>query len=207
MSIAEPQPRWSDEARAASSPARRGRHPVVGGTGLYFDPAVRHRSHPDIVLMFAPRCARRRRCPHRAHPRRPKRRAPQPRRLIHHRLRARSRPLTGQPPPWHAAHRGGIIDTITSPRWSCSHAEWLRARRQRPSRCSITARSLRSKRARRNLDPDLPAMRAIGVADRAILASDRPRRRSPPRRDAQYAKRQYTWFATSRRRLAAPTGH
>ena len=52
----------------------------------------------------------------------------------------------------------------------------------------------------RNLDPDLPVMRAIGVRELGALAR---RRADPrPRRIAagqiatrRYAKRQYTWFA------------
>ncbi len=102
---------------------------------------------------------------------------------------------------WHAAHTGGIGDTITlAPLILLPPRDWLRDRCDQRLVQMFDGGAMAEVEAllARNLDPDLPAMRAIGVPqiaqyligaidlDEALtltLAATR-----------QYAKRQYTWF-------------
>ena len=116
---------------------------------------------------------------------------------------------TGQPLGlWHAAHTGGIGDTITlAPLILLPPREWLRDRCDARLVQMLESGAIAEVDAllARNLDPDLPAMRAIGVPQIAQYLTG-----AIDRGDAltltqaatrQYAKRQYTWF-----RNQPPTG-
>ncbi len=102
---------------------------------------------------------------------------------------------------WHAAHTGGIGDTITlAPLILLPPREWLRDRCDQRLVQMFDGGAVAEVEAllARNLDPDLPAMRAIGVPqiaqyltgtidrDQALTLTQAATR--------QYAKRQYTWF-------------
>lgn len=109
---------------------------------------------------------------------------------------------TGKPlGHWHAAHSGGIGDTITlAPLILLPPREWLRGRCDERLVQMFDHGAIAEVEAllARNLDPDLPAMRAIGVPqieqyltgaidrDEALTLTQAATR--------QYAKRQYTWF-------------
>ncbi len=109
---------------------------------------------------------------------------------------------TGQPlGHWHAAHTGGIGDAITlaalillPPR------DWLRGRCDERLVQMFDHGAIAEVEAllARDLDPDLPAMRAIGVPQIAqYLAGAIDRSEALTLTQAatrQYAKRQYTWF-------------
>ncbi len=102
---------------------------------------------------------------------------------------------------WHTAHTGGIGDTITlAPLILLPPRDWLRDRCDQRLVQMFDRGAMAEVEAllARNLDPDLPAMRAIGVPQIAAYltgAVDRnealTRAQSATR---QYAKRQYTWF-------------
>ena len=102
---------------------------------------------------------------------------------------------------WHAAHTGGIGDTITlAPMILLPPREWLRDRCDQRLVQMFDRGAMAEVEAllARGLDPDLPAMRAIGVPqiaqyltgtidrDEALTLTQAATR--------QYAKRQYTWF-------------
>jgi tRNA dimethylallyltransferase len=200
--------RWADEARAAIAAAHAaGDIPIlVGGTGLHIrtlldgispipdiDPDVRAavralpvadthaaltREDPDTAARLNPadttRIARALEV-----------------------VRSTGHPLGH----WHAAHTGGIGDTITlAPLILLPPREWLRDRCDQRLVQMFDRGAMAEVEAllARDLDPDLPAMRAIGVPqiaqylsgaidrDEALTLSQAATR--------QYAKRQYTWF-------------
>jgi tRNA dimethylallyltransferase len=200
--------RWADEARAAIAAAHAaGDIPIlVGGTGLHIrtllngispipeiDPDVRAavralpvtdthaaliREDPDTAARLNPadttRVARALEV-----------------------VRSTGHPLGH----WHAAHTGGIGDTITlAPLILLPPRDWLRERCDQRLFQMFDSGAVAEVEAllARDLDPDLPAMRAIGVPqiaqyltgliDRgeALMLTQAATR--------QYAKRQYTWF-------------
>lgn len=102
---------------------------------------------------------------------------------------------------WHAAHSGGIGDTITlAPLILLPPRDWLRGRCDERLVQMFDDGAIAEVEAllARNLDPDLPAMRAIGVPQIAqYLTGAIDRNEALTRTQAatrQYAKRQYTWF-------------
>lgn len=200
--------RWADEARAAIAAAHvAGDIPIlVGGTGLHIrtlldgispipdiDPDVRAavralpvadayaalaREDPDTAARLNPadttRIARALEV-----------------------VRSTGHPLGH----WHAAHSGGIGDTITlAPLILLPPRDWLRGRCDERLVQMFDHGAIAEVEAllARNLNPDLPAMRAIGVPqiaqylagaidrDEALMLTQAATR--------QYAKRQYTWF-------------
>ena len=200
--------RWADEARAAIAAAHAaGDIPIlVGGTGLHIrtllhgispipdiDPDVRAavralpvadayaalaREDPDTAARLNPadttRIARALEV-----------------------VRSTGRPLGH----WHAAHTGGIGDTITlAPLILLPPREWLRGRcdERLVQMFDHGATAEVEALLARNLDPDLPAMRAIGVPQIAQYltgAIDRDEALTLTQAATrQYAKRQYTWF-------------
>lgn len=200
--------RWSDEARAAIAAAHAADDiPIlVGGTGLYMrtllygiapipdiDPQVRAavralpvadayaaltREDPDTAARLNPadttRIARALEV-----------------------VRSTGRPLGH----WHAAYSGGIADTITlAPLILLPPRDWLRGRCDERLVQMFDHGAIPEVEAllARNLDPDLPAMRAIGVPQIAqYLAGAIDRDEALTLTQAatrQYAKRQYTWF-------------
>ena len=200
--------RWADEARAAIAAAHAaGDIPIlVGGTGLHIrtlldgispipdiDPDVRAtvralpvaeahaaltREDPDTAARLNPTDTTR----------------------IARALEVvRS---TGQPMGhWHAAHSGGIGDTITlAPLILLPPREWLRDRCDQRLTQMFDGGAMAEVEAllARRLDSDLPAMRAIGVPQIAQYltgAIDRDEALTLTQAATrQYAKRQYTWF-------------
>lgn len=200
--------RWADEARAAIAAAHAaGDIPIlVGGTGLHIrtlldgispipdiDPDVRAavralpvadahaaltREDPDTAARLNPadttRIARALEV-----------------------VRSTGRPLGH----WHAAHTGGIGDTITlAPLILLPPREWLRDRCDQRLVAMFDGGAIAEVEAllARGLDPDLPAMRAIGVPQIAQYltgALDRDEALTLTQAATrQYAKRQYTWF-------------
>ncbi len=109
---------------------------------------------------------------------------------------------TGKPlGHWHTAHSGGIGDTITlAPLILLPPRDWLRGRCDQRLVQMFDHGAIAEVEAllARNLDPDLPAMRAIGVPQIAqYLAGAIDRSEALTLTQAatrQYAKRQYTWF-------------
>ncbi len=102
---------------------------------------------------------------------------------------------------WHAAHTGGIGDTITlAPLILLPPREWLRDRCDQRLIQMFDGGAIDEVRALldRDLDTDLPAMRAIGVPQIAQYltgAIDRAAALTLTQAATrQYAKRQYTWF-------------
>jgi tRNA dimethylallyltransferase len=200
--------RWADEARAAIAAAHAaGDIPIlVGGTGLHIrtlldgispipdiDPDVRAavralpvadayaaltREDPDTAARLNPadttRIARALEV-----------------------VRSTGRPLGH----WHTAQSGGIGDTITlAPLILLPPRDWLRGRCDERLVQMFDHGAIAEVEAllARNLDPDLPAMRAIGVPQIAQYlagAIDRDEARTLTQAATrQYAKRQYTWF-------------
>ncbi|MBL9066561.1 MAG: tRNA (adenosine(37)-N6)-dimethylallyltransferase MiaA [Sphingopyxis sp.] len=200
--------RWADEARAAIAAAHAaGDIPIlVGGTGLHIrtlldgispipdiDPDVRAavralpvadayaalaREDPDTAVRLNPadttRIARALEV-----------------------VRSTGKPLGH----WHTAHTGGIGDTITlAPLVLLPPRDWLRGRCDERLVQMFDHGAIAEVEAllARNLDPDLPAMRAIGVPQIAQYltgAIDRDEALTLTQAATrQYAKRQYTWF-------------
>ncbi|MBJ7441708.1 MAG: tRNA (adenosine(37)-N6)-dimethylallyltransferase MiaA [Sphingopyxis sp.] len=102
---------------------------------------------------------------------------------------------------WHAAHTGGIGDTITlAPLILLPPRDWLRDRCDQRLVQMFDRGAIAEVEAllARDLDPDLPAMRAIGVPQIARYLSgafDRDEALTLTQAATrQYAKRQYTWF-------------
>lgn len=119
-------------------------------------------------------------------------------------VRSTGRPLGH----WHAAHTGGIGDTITlAPLILLPPRAWLRDRCDQRLVQMFERGAIAEVEAllARDLDPDLPAMRAIGVPQIAQYltgAIDRGEALTLTQAATrQYAKRQYTWF-----RNQPPTG-
>lgn len=109
---------------------------------------------------------------------------------------------------WHAAHTGGIGDTITlAPLILLPPRAWLRDRCDQRLVQMFERGAIAEVEAllARDLDPALPAMRAIGVPQIAQYltgAIDRGEALTLTQAATrQYAKRQYTWF-----RNQPPTG-
>lgn len=102
---------------------------------------------------------------------------------------------------WHAARTGGIGDTIAlAPLILLPPRAWLRDRCDQRLVQMFDRGAIAEAEAllARNLDPDLPAMRAIGVPQIAqYLTGSIDRGEALTLTQAatrQYAKRQYTWF-------------
>lgn len=200
--------RWSDEAHGVISHAHAaGKVPVlVGGTGLYLrtllygiapvpeiDPAVRAAvralpvaeahaalavADPDAALRLNPadttRVARALEV-----------------------VRSTGRTLAD----WQRAREGGIAgDIALAPLILLPPRDWLRERCDRRLVAMFASGAIEEVEAllARGLDPDLPAMRAIGVPQiAAYLAGDIGRADALEQTQAatrQYAKRQFTWF-------------
>ncbi|MBW8295996.1 tRNA (adenosine(37)-N6)-dimethylallyltransferase MiaA [Sphingopyxis sp.] len=200
--------RWADEARAAIAAAHAaGDIPIlVGGTGLHIrtlldgispipeiDPDVRAavrvlpvaeahsaltREDPDTAARLNPadttRIARALEV-----------------------VRSTGHPLGH----WHAARTGGISDTIAlAPLILLPPRAWLRDRCDQRLVQMFDRGAIAEVEAllARNLDPDLPAMRAIGVPQIAQYLSgtiDQGEALTLTQAATrQYAKRQYTWF-------------
>ncbi len=200
--------RWADEARAAIAAAHAaGDIPIlVGGTGLHIrtlldgispipdiDPEIRAavRALP-VVEAYAALTREDADTAARLNPTDTTRIA----RALEV-VRSTGRPLGH----WHAAHSGGIGDTITLvPLILLPPREWLRDRCDRRLVEMFDGGAIAEVEAllARELDPDLPAMRAIGVpqiAQYLIGAIDRSEALTLTQAATrQYAKRQYTWF-------------
>lgn len=102
---------------------------------------------------------------------------------------------------WQRAIAGGIADTIAlAPLILLPPRDWLRDRCDARLVQMFEAGAIEEAEAllARGLDPDLPAMRAIGVPQIAsLLRGDITRADALEQTQAatrQYAKRQYTWF-------------
>ena len=200
--------RWSDEARGVLSDAHAaGKVPIlVGGTGLYLrsllhgiapvpeiDPAVREAVRAmEVADAHAALAA--------ADPAAARRLNPADRTRVARALevvRSTGRTLA----EWQAAQEGGIADTISlTPFLLLPPRDWLRARCDTRLEAMFDGGAIAEVEAllARDLDPDLPVMRAIGVpqiaqhvrgaigrAEALTLAQAATR---------QYAKRQFTWF-------------
>ena len=200
--------RWSDEARAAIKDAHAaGMVPILtGGTGLYLrsllfgiapvpeiDPAVREAVRAmDVADAHAALAALDPAAAARLNPADTTRVA----RALEV-VRSTGRPLAD----WQAATTGGIADSIAlTPFLLLPPRDWLRARCDQRLEAMFEGGAISEVEAllARDLDPDLPAMRAIGVpqiaqylrgaigrAEALALAQAATR---------QYAKRQFTWF-------------
>jgi tRNA dimethylallyltransferase len=201
--------RWAAEAKAEIDKAHEaGRLPIlVGGTGLYLrtlldgiapipdiDPAIRAairampvaeahaaliREDPEAAARLAPadttRVARALEV-----------------------VRSTGKPLA----QWQQHRTGGIADRITlSPLILLPPRDWLTARCDLRFEQMVESGAVAEVEAllARNLSPDLPVMRAIGVpAIAAWLAGEIDRDTMLDRgriATRQYAKRQYTWFS------------
>lgn len=112
-------------------------------------------------------------------------------------VRSTGRPLAD----WQQAREGGIADAITvAPMILLPPRDWLRDRCDQRLVTMFECGAIEEAAAllARGLDPDLPAMRAIGVPQIArYLAGEIDRAESLDLAQAatrQYLKRQYTWF-------------
>lgn len=102
---------------------------------------------------------------------------------------------------WQQRREGGIAPLVRlTPLILLPPREWLRERCDRRLEMMFSEGGIEEVAllARRNLDPDLPVMRAIGVPQiLAYLAGETSRAEALESAQAatrQYAKRQYTWF-------------
>ena len=200
--------RWSDEARSVISHAHEaGKVPIlVGGTGLYLrsllygiapvptiDPQIREavralpvaEAHAALAEVDPAAAAR-------LNPADTTRVA----RALEV-VRSTGRPLAD----WQAATEGGIADDIAlAPLILLPPRDWLRERCDRRLTQMFDQGAIAEAEAllARHLDPDLPAMRAIGVPQiAAFLAGTIDRAAALDLAQAatrQYAKRQFTWF-------------
>lgn len=200
--------RWADEARGVIAHAHAaGRVPIlVGGTGLYLrtllygiapvpeiDPEVRQSVRAMAVdaayqtlVKLDPEAA------HRLHPSDATRIA----RALEVIL------ATGLPlARWQEVREGGIVaDVAIAPMILLPPRDWLRERCDQRLAHMIDHGAIEEVRAllARDLDPDLPVMRAIGVPQiAAFLRGEITRDLALEQAQAatrQYAKRQYTWF-------------
>ena len=200
--------RWSDEARAAIKDAHAaGKVPILtGGTGLYLrsllfgiapvpeiDPAVREAVRAmDVADAHALLAALDPAAAARLNPADTTRVA----RALEV-IRATGRPLAD----WQAATSGGIADDIAlTPFLLLPPRDWLRARCDHRLEAMFDGGAIAEVEAllARDLDPDLPAMRAIGVPQIAqYLRGAIGRAEALDLAQAatrQYAKRQFTWF-------------
>ena len=200
--------RWSDEARSVVSHAHSaGKVPIlVGGTGLYLrtllygiapvpeiDPQVREavralpvaNAHAALALADSDAAAR-------LHPADTTRVA----RALEV-VRSTGRTLAD----WQSATEGGIAgDIALAPLILLPPRDWLRERCDQRLDQMFEKGAIAEAEAllARDLDPDLPAMRAIGVPQIAqYLAGEIDRAAALALAQAatrQYAKRQFTWF-------------
>ena len=201
--------RWAAEARVEIDRAHeQGRLPIlVGGTGLYLrtlldgiapvpdiDPAIRAevralpvaQAHAALTQEDPPAAARL---------------APADTTRVARALevvRSTGKPLA----QWQQHKSGGIGDRITlSPLILLPPRDWLIARCDVRFEQMVEGGAVEEVEAllARNLSPDLPVMRAIGVPELAAwLAGDIDREAMLERgriATRQYAKRQYTWFS------------
>ncbi|MBA3942071.1 MAG: tRNA (adenosine(37)-N6)-dimethylallyltransferase MiaA [Sphingopyxis sp.] len=206
--VAHNAARWADEARGVISRAHAaGKLPVlVGGTGLYLrtlldgiapvpeiDPQIREAvralplaeahaalagADPDAAARLNPADATR------------------VARALEV-VRATGRTLAD----WQQAREGGIADDIAlTPLILLPPRDWLRARCDARLEQMFASGAVEEVEAllARGLDPDLPAMRAIGVPQIAAwLRGESTRDEALAQAQAatrQYAKRQFTWF-------------
>ncbi|MEO0872405.1 MAG: tRNA (adenosine(37)-N6)-dimethylallyltransferase MiaA [Pseudomonadota bacterium] len=102
---------------------------------------------------------------------------------------------------WHMAKTGGIAEEIALfPLLLLPPREWLYERCDKRFEIMLDNGALEEVEAllARDLDPDLPVMRAIGVPEIAALLREEATREETLESGAQatrnYAKRQYTWF-------------
>ncbi|HEX4847220.1 MAG TPA: tRNA (adenosine(37)-N6)-dimethylallyltransferase MiaA [Novosphingobium sp.] len=199
---------WAARARdvIAEVHARGGVPILVGGTGLYLrtlldgiapvppiDPAVREavRALP-VSEAYAALLAE--------DPERAARLAPGDSTRVARALevvRSTGRPLAD----WQADRVGGIGDAVTlHARVLLPPRDWLYERCDRRFAQMLEGGALDevARLVARQLDPDLPVMRAIGVPALAALLAGTLSREEAAARGAQatrhYAKRQYTWF-------------
>lgn len=200
--------RWADEARAVIAAAHEaGNVPIlVGGTGLYLrtllfgiapvpeiDPEVRERVRAMDIADAHTALAQ-------ADPAAAERLNPADRTRIARALEVAQ--STGRTlADWQTATEGGIADTIAlTPLVLLPPREWLRERCDQRLVQMFGYGAIEEAEAllARQLDPDLPAMRAIGVPQIAqYLAGDIDRAEALDLAQAatrQYAKRQFTWF-------------
>ncbi len=112
-------------------------------------------------------------------------------------VRSTGRPLAA----WQSELTGGIGDTVTlHPAVLLPPREWIYARCDGRFAQMLDAGAIDEVRAllTRQLDPDLPVMRAIGVAELSALLAGSLTRAEAEARGAQatrnYAKRQFTWL-------------
>ena len=103
---------------------------------------------------------------------------------------------------WQGHREGGIGSAVTlRPLVLLPPRDWLYARCDQRFASMIEQGAIREVEAliKRNLDPKLPVMRAIGVREIAAFLNDEIDREQMITRGSQatrnYAKRQYTWFA------------
>lgn len=199
---------WAADAKAEIGRAHAaGRLPIlVGGTGLYLrtlldgiapvpdiDPAIRQavralpvaQAHACLQEEDAPAAARL---------------APADTTRVARALeviRSTGRPLAA----WQADRSGGIADRIRLvPRILLPPRDWLAARCDARFAAMLDGGQAEvAALVARDLSPDLPAMRAIGVREIAGYIGGRLARADAlaagQRATRQYAKRQYTWFA------------
>lgn len=200
---------WAADACAAIAATHdEGKLPIlVGGTGLYLrtlidgiapvpeiDPAIRATAR--ALLVEDAYAALAREDPEAAARLRPADTSRVSRALEV--VRSTGRPLAA----WQDARVGGIGGTVSlttlvvmPPR------DWLHARCGARFNRMLSDEGIEEVRQllARNLDPHLPVMRAIGVAQiRALLAGEMTREQALEAGRAatrQYAKRQYTWFS------------
>lgn len=200
--------RWAAEARAVIAEAHAaGQVPIlVGGTGLYLrtllygiapvpeiDPQVRDAVRALPVADAHAALAM-------ADPAAAERLSPADTTRVARALevvRATGRTLAD----WQQAREGGIADSIAlAPLILLPPRDWLRARCDTRLVQMFAGGAIEEVEAllARGLDPDLPAMRAIGVPQiSAFLRGEISRADALEAAQAatrQYAKRQYTWF-------------
>jgi tRNA dimethylallyltransferase len=103
---------------------------------------------------------------------------------------------------WQRHRQGGIGGAVTlRPLILLPPRDWLRARCDERFAAMIEHGAIEEVQAllKRNLDPKLPVMRAIGVREIAALLNGEISREQAialgQQATRQYAKRQYTWFA------------
>lgn len=110
-------------------------------------------------------------------------------------VRSTSRPIT----EWQAQKIGGIASIVSlKPLILLPPRDWLYARCDERFASMLDGGAASEVRAllARNLDPDLPVMRAIGVREIALAINFTPELSlAGAQATRRYAKRQYTWFA------------
>jgi tRNA dimethylallyltransferase len=199
---------WADDARRAIAEAHdAGRLPIlVGGTGLYIrtlldgiapvppiDPAIRAEVRAlSVSAAYAALAIADPAAAARLHPADTTRVA----RALEV-ARSTGRSLSD----WQGERHGGIDDAVRLvPTMLLPPRDWLYARCAARFETMVADGGMAEVETliRRRLDPDLPVMRAIGVAEiAAFLAGEidgAAMRAQAGRATRRYAKRQYTWF-------------